>query len=181
MFKYYQDLIPTGRFGELHTESMKVYDLDEDNSIMVRFPGKYQDRTQGGDFVVCYTGELNGKQVRNKRVTYQDLFKHWCTLAPVVRQQLLEQFARGEFYGVFAQAVLTLTVAEYRRYKQHERCSEAPYAFQVPLSDGTVKGYTGGRWLLLNYLKLLHDDDTLLDAACKLVKTGSTGLEILSK
>lgn len=173
MFDKFEGFVPYGQYGDLHTSMLTLWEQGDDK-ITVRQPGKYQDKTMGGDMVVCYTGMLGDTHIKQHRITYQDLLRAWVAKSPEARKSTLDAIHGGHAPTVFEAAIVALTVAEHRRYKQHAKCTTSDYGF--PHRD---KLWTGGRWLLLNFLVLLHKHPELLEPACGLVKLGGRALPML--
>lgn len=162
-------------WGELHTVRTVLFE-DWDQQVEVLTPGKYQDVTDGGDFVVVVTDGQAGWT--NRKFRHVDLFDDFALKAAASQsdtERLLTQAAwcctdagdpsllqdRAALPGLYEATVFhslqALCLAEHRRYAQHE-------------SGG------GGRWLPLRFIAGIVAQRWTAAEAAREEKSGMPGL-----
>lgn len=169
--------IPYGQYGKKHSRQVEVYE-DDAGAVAYMQPGKYQDKSNGGDFVVLYTGMVQGKRVEERQVTYPELLYTWQSMPAEVRSMHIEAWQQGLALDSFGVLVAMLVVAESRRYSMYERAAalETAYAWQH-----RGRAWTDGRWLPLQLLLVVHDWPELAAEAAKLWRLGRHAVPKLAK
>lgn len=165
--------------GKKHTKETVIWKHGFDQEITALSPGKYQDVTNGGDFVVVVT---DGKAGWDKhKFRHVDLFEDferkaqknledtqrlltetsWCCTNNGDPDELKDRASLpGLYEGTIHRTAQALALAEWRRYAVHE-------------ANG------GGRWLFLKFLAgIVNGKWTAADAA-QHEKSGMPGLRKL--